>query len=179
MPLVDPDAPVQDLLDSGLGVEVPALVVLGERDREGPVLGAHHQDGARIGLVLDVGVRLGQLHEPLPVRGIGHRIARDQVLQVGAEHAIEGIVALLGRGLDQGHGGGVRGLEAHGRHRRLIGLGGWGSDRAMGAASADSEGGAVVVGAVSSAVIGPQSRRPAVRAASRDPVLFMGSISFA
>src|SRR5262249_55921945 len=51
--LVAPDAPVGDLLEAGVGVEVPLAVDVHERDRHRPAVVAEHRDLAALARVLE------------------------------------------------------------------------------------------------------------------------------
>ena len=75
--LILPDAAVEQLLASSLGVEKPATTVLDDRHRYRPVLGPHRQDGDLrvVGISDDLGLDAGFRREGLALVAVLNRVA--------------------------------------------------------------------------------------------------------
>src|SRR5437879_6116303 len=74
--LVAADAAIEEFLLARRGVEAPAVGLAHDRDGEGPVVRPDVEDGERVGGALDPHSLGGRGGEPLPSRGVVHRIAR-------------------------------------------------------------------------------------------------------
>ena len=95
-----PDAPEQDLLAPGFGVELPAGLAVDQRHRERVVLRSKHQDRLLLAFHADRVPGLIGGGELLPIAGIGDLIAGGyDVLTVRSEHLQH---LLLDPGLDGG-----------------------------------------------------------------------------